>query len=99
VAVKIRVNRKAVESMTRQIANQLEGLINTGAMAVGSMLPSERTLANSLEVARNVVRGSYDYLEKAGLIQREGQTGRRVKAKTPRRRSVSKPIKKAVKKR
>jgi len=98
VAVKIRVNRKSVESMTRQIANQLEGLISTGAMAVGSMLPSERTLANSLDVARNVVRGSYDYLERAGLVQREGKAGRRVKAKATRRR-VPKTIRKPVKKR
>jgi DNA-binding transcriptional regulator YhcF (GntR family) len=98
VAVKIRVNRKSVESMTRQIANQLEGLIATGAMAVGSMLPSERTLANSLDVARNVVRGSYDYLERAGLVQREGKTGRRVKAKATRRR-IPKTIRKPMKKR
>jgi DNA-binding transcriptional regulator YhcF (GntR family) len=96
VAVKIRVNRKSIESMTRQIANQLESLISTGAMAVGSMLPSERTLANSLDVARNVVRGSYDYLERAGLVQREGKAGRRVKAK--RRKAASKPAKKSAKK-
>ena len=97
MAVKIRINRKSVESMTRQIADQLESLISTGAMAVGSMLPSERTLANSLDVARNVVRGSYDYLERAGLVQREGKAGRRVKAK--RRKAASKPAKKSAKKR
>jgi DNA-binding GntR family transcriptional regulator len=98
VAVKIRVNRKSVESMTRQIANQLEDLIGTGAMVVGSMLPSERTLATSLDVARNVVRGSYDYLERAGLVQREGKAGRRIKAKTSRRRAAPKPLKKMAKK-
>ncbi len=99
MAVKIRVNRKSVESMTRQIADQLAGLISTGAMAVGSMLPSERTLANSLDVARNVVRGSYDYLERAGLVQREGKAGRRVKAKTTPRRAAPKTIRKPAKKR
>jgi len=97
MAVKIRVNRKSVESMTRQIADQLESLINTGAMAVGSLLPSERTLANSLDVARNVVRGSYDYLERAGLVQREGQAGRRVRAKT-RLRAAPKLARKSAKK-
>ena len=99
MALKIRVNRKGVESMTRQIANQLEDLIGTGAVVVGSMLPSERTLANSLDVARNVVRGSYDYLERAGLVQREGQAGRRVKAKTSRRKAAPKPVRKLAKKR
>jgi len=97
MAVKIRVNRKSVESMTRQIADQLESLISTGAMAVGSMLPSERTLANSLDVARNVVRGSYDYLERAGFVQREGKAGRRIKAKT-RRKTAPKTAKKSARK-
>lgn len=99
MALKIRVNRKSVESMTRQIANQLTDLISAGAITVGSMLPSERTLANSLDVARNVVRGSYDYLERAGLVQREGKAGRRVRAKTSRRKTTVKSMKKAGKKR
>lgn len=98
MALKIRINRKSVESMTRQIANQLESLIGTGAVAVGSMLPSERTLANSLDVARNVVRGSYDYLERAGLVQREGRAGRRVRSKTTRKRTATKAKKTAKKK-
>jgi DNA-binding GntR family transcriptional regulator len=98
VALKIRVNRKSVESMTRQIANQLENLISAGAVTVGSMLPSERTLADSLNVARNVVRGSYDYLEKAGMLQREGRAGRRVKSKTSRKKTTTKATRKASKK-
>jgi GntR family transcriptional regulator / MocR family aminotransferase len=98
VALKIRVNRKSVESMTRQIATQLTDLISAGAVAVGSMLPSERTLADALGVARNVVRGSYDYLEKSGLVEREGRAGRRVRAKTSRRRPAVKSAKKTAKK-
>ena len=99
MTLKIRVNRKSVDSMTRQIANQLTNLINTGAVAVGSMLPSERTLADSLGVARNVVRGSYDYLEKAGLVKREGRAGRRVGAKASRKKAAAKPARKTAKKR
>lgn len=90
--------------MTRQLTDQLGSLISSGALAVGSMLPSERTLANSLGVARNVVRGSYEYLEKAGVVQREGRKGRRVRTATSRKRtaagkSVKKTAKKAAKKR
>src|SRR3979411_1810078 len=104
VTLKIRINRKSVESMTRQITDQLGSLISTGAMAVGSVLPSERSLANSLGVARNVVRGSYEYLEKAGVVQREGRKGRRVRARTSRKRtttarSAKKTAKKAAKER
>ena len=76
--LKVRVNRKGPGSLTRQITDQLTGLINTGALAVGELLPSERTLADSLGVARNVVRRSYDYLASGNLIQGEGRRGRRV---------------------
>jgi|GEM_PF-601694 len=65
--------------MTRQITDQLAGLINTGILAAGEMLPSERTLADSLGVARNVVRRSYDYLTSSDLISGEGRRGRRVR--------------------
>jgi len=58
--------------MTRQITDQLRSLIGSGALAVGSLLPSERTLRNPLGVARNdVVRGSYEYLEKAASLTRQ----------------------------
>jgi|SRR3989440_6267711 len=99
MTLKIKINRKSVESMTRQITDQLGSLISSGALAIGSMLPSERTLANSLGVARNVVRGSYEYLEKAGVVQREGRKGRRVRSKTSRKTTSAKSAKKAAKKR
>jgi len=99
MTLKIRINRKSVDSMTRQITDQLGSLISSGALAIGSLLPSERTLANSLGVARNVVRGSYEYLEKAGVIQREGRKGRRVRNKTAKKKTATKSAKKAAKKR
>jgi len=99
VTLKFKINRKGVESMTRQLTDQLGGLISSGALAVGSLLPSERTLASSLGVARNVVRGSYEYLEKAGVVQREGRKGRRVRAKTSRKTTTTRTSKKATKKR
>jgi DNA-binding transcriptional regulator YhcF (GntR family) len=100
MALKIRINRKSVESMTRQITDQLSGLIGSGAMAIGTLLPSERALANSLGVARNVVRGSYEYLEKAGVVQREGRKGRTVRSKTSRKKSTtSSAAKKTARKR
>ena len=96
MSLKIRINRKSVESMTRQLTDQLGSLISSGAMAVGSLLPSERTLANSLGVARNVVRGSYEYLEKAGVVQREGRKGRRVRSKTSRKKTTTSRIAKTT---
>ena len=99
MVLKIRVNRKSVDSMTRQVTDQLGNLINSGGLAVGSLLPSERTLANSLGVARNVVRGSYEYLEKAGVVEREGKKGRRVRHAASRRKATNNAGKKGARKR
>lgn len=76
----VRVNRKKPESMTRQIREQLNDLIDAGALAAGTLLPSERELANTLKVARNVVRGAYEQLMGAGKLRSEGRKGRSVKS-------------------
>ncbi|HET6646641.1 MAG TPA: winged helix-turn-helix domain-containing protein [Pyrinomonadaceae bacterium] len=83
----IRVNRKRPESLTKQITDQLTGLIESGVMTVGSYLPSERDLAEQVKVARNVVRGSYENLMRAGKIQSEGRKGRTVRASGSKKRS------------
>jgi DNA-binding FadR family transcriptional regulator len=88
----IRVSRKKPESLTRQIADQINILIDTGVMAVGSALPSERELANHLKVARNVVRGAYEKLVVAGKVQLEGQKGRTVRS--PATKKKPRPSKK-----
>ena len=74
----IRVNRKRPESLTKQIIEQLSGQIESGVRAARSFLPSERELANQAGVARNVVRGAYESLMRAGKIQSEGRKGRTV---------------------
>jgi DNA-binding transcriptional regulator YhcF (GntR family) len=43
------------------------------------------------------VRGSYEYLEKAGIVQREGRKGRRVRGKTSRKTTATKSRKTAKK--
>ena len=78
--INVRVNRKRPESMTRQIREQLNALIDAGALAAGTLLPSERELANTLDVARNVVRGAYEQLMEAGKLTSEGRKGRSVSA-------------------
>lgn len=83
----IRVNRKKPESLTKQITDQLAGLIESGVMTVGSYLPSERDLAEQVKVARNVVRGSYENLMRAGKIQSEGRKGRTVRASGAKKRA------------
>lgn len=74
----VRVNRKRPESMTRQIREQLNDLIERGELIAGTLLPSERDLANTLKVARNVVRGAYEQLIDTGRLTSEGRKGRSV---------------------
>ena len=88
--INVRVNRKKPESMTRQIREQLDALIDAGALAAGSLLPSERELANTLNVARNVVRGAYEQLMEAGKLRSEGRKGRSVRSSSSSSRGGSK---------
>jgi len=73
--------------MTRQIREQLNALIDAGALAAGSFLPSERELAESLNVARNVVRGAYEQLMEAGKLRSEGRKGRTVRSGGSKRKT------------
>jgi DNA-binding transcriptional regulator YhcF (GntR family) len=97
VKLNVRVNRKRPESMTKQIREQLNALIDAGTLAVGAFLPSERELANSLKVARNVVRGAYEQLMDAGKLRSEGRKGRTVRSGGGKKRSAAKTSKKASK--
>jgi len=75
--------------MTRQIREQLNDLIEAGSLAAGTFLPSERELANSLKVARNVVRGAYEQLMDLGKLRSEGRKGRSVRSGTAKKRGSS----------
>ena len=89
----VRDNRKRPESMTRQIREQLNALIDAGSLAAGTLLPSERELAESLKVARNVVRGAYEQLMDAGKLRSEGRKGRSVSSGKGKKRSTTKSSK------
>lgn len=84
--------------MTRQIREQLNTLIDAGALAAGTLLPSERELANTLKVARNVVRGAYEQLMDLGKLKSEGRKGRSVRTGSAKKKSTGKASKKSRKK-
>lgn len=62
---------EAVEArrLYRQIADQLRSLIDSGEYAVGSRLPTERELADQLEVSRPTVREALIALEVEGRVR------------------------------
>jgi len=97
VRLNVRVNRKRPESMTRQIREQLNALIDAGTLVAGSLLPSERELANTLKVARNVVRGAYEQLMDAGKLRSEGRKGRSVRSSSGKKSGKKKAAAKSTK--
>jgi DNA-binding GntR family transcriptional regulator len=86
--------------MTRQIREQINDLIDAGELAAGALLPSERELANSLKVARNVVRGAYEQLMDVGKLTSEGRKGRSVSSgrSSAKKKSTSKTSKSKARK-
>ncbi|MEW7312015.1 PLP-dependent aminotransferase family protein [Buttiauxella gaviniae] len=59
----------------QQIARQLKQAISDGELAAGSRLPSSRTMALELGVARATVENAYGELVAQGWLDRRGQAG------------------------
>ncbi|MCT4709307.1 PLP-dependent aminotransferase family protein [Enterobacteriaceae bacterium H11S18] len=59
----------------QQIARQIKQAIGDGELAAGSRLPSSRTMAQELGVARATVENAYGELVAQGWLERRGQAG------------------------
>lgn len=65
----IRIDEGRPEPLYHQIETQLRGLILSGGLAEGTMLPSIRELAGSLKCSAITVRRVYQDLENEKLIR------------------------------
>ncbi|MGN6085115.1 MocR-like pyridoxine biosynthesis transcription factor PdxR [Trinickia sp.] len=63
-----RLERGTGEPMYRQVLRLVQQAILTGQLAPGTKLPSSRTLADDLDVARNTVLRVYDQLTAEGYV-------------------------------
>ena len=63
------LDRSILEPLHRQLYHALRGLIQGGGLPAGSKLPSTRSLAVDLAVARNTVVAVYDQLVTEGYLQ------------------------------
>lgn len=70
--------------LTDQIYLHLRGSILDGTLRPGARLPSTRTLARNLTVARNTVVAAYARLVAEGYAEGQGAAGTRVAASIPR---------------
>ena len=59
----------------QQIVARLREAMNTGALAPGARLPSARSLASQLGVARGTVDAAYAVLSGEGIIEARGPAG------------------------
>jgi GntR family transcriptional regulator/MocR family aminotransferase len=60
--------RDGEETLTRQLTDQLRGLITKGRLAPGQRLPSSRQLAQSLGLSRNTVSFAIEQLSAEGYL-------------------------------
>lgn len=70
-----RAVRKTV-SLSDQVTDELRGMVTSGDLEVGELLPSESTLAKNLGVSRTVIREAVSRLKVDGLLS--SQQGRGV---------------------
>ncbi|GAA1488921.1 aminotransferase class I/II-fold pyridoxal phosphate-dependent enzyme [Brachybacterium sacelli] len=61
-----------------EIADSVRGLVERGALAPGSPLPSVRALAEQLGVNRNTAVAAYRTLARSGVVVSQGRAGTRV---------------------
>ncbi|MEF3306786.1 aminotransferase-like domain-containing protein [Paenibacillus sp. GYB003] len=73
-----RPDRDSKTPLYRQIADYMEQRISFGELPPGSILPSERKLAEQLGVNRSTVVQAYDDLRASGMIESATGSGTRV---------------------
>jgi len=73
-----KVNRDADKPLYQQIYEYIEEKISYGEYPPGSLLPSERKLAQQLNVNRMTIAHVYDELQASGLVERKKGSGTRV---------------------
>lgn len=64
----LHLSRDGGETLTRQLTDQLRGLITKGRLAPGQRLPSSRQLAQSLNVSRNTASFAIEQLAAEGYV-------------------------------
>ena len=67
-----------------QLQRQLQALIDSGTLGEGSYLPSERDLAEALNVSRTTVKRAYDALREADVIASSAGRGGTMVKRAPR---------------
>jgi len=73
LANQLRLDVRISEPYYAQLCRQIEALVRSGALPVGSYVPSERDLAELLDISRMTVRRCYDELRRARVLHSRGR--------------------------
>jgi DNA-binding transcriptional regulator YhcF (GntR family) len=71
----VHIDARSPVPVFEQLRSQIERLIASGQLRVGSKLPPIRELANDLGLARGTVNKVYDALARDGLVETAGRHG------------------------
>lgn len=71
-------DRTTKKPIYKQIADYIEQGISSGIFSPDSMLPSERALAQELQVNRSTVVAAYEELQSLGIVERKKGSGTRI---------------------
>ena len=80
ILAKLRLDAKTSEPYYQQLKRQIQDLIHSGDLSTGSNLPSERVLAEALQVSRTTIKRCYNDLRHAQLLSTHGRGGTQVQA-------------------
>lgn len=72
---RLSVDDKTSEPYYKQLIRHIEHLIDTGEIGHGLGLPSERDLAEALNLSRTTIKRCYDELRQVGLLNANGRGG------------------------
>lgn len=80
---RLTVDDKTSEPYYKQLIRHIVHLIDTGEITHGQGLPSERDLADALNLSRTTIKRCYDELRQAGLLSANGRGGTSVNKQPP----------------
>lgn len=72
---RLSIDDKTSEPYYKQLIRHIQDLISTGEIVHGLGLPSERDLAEALNLSRTTIKRCYDELRQAGLLNANGRGG------------------------
>ncbi len=80
---KLKIDRQTGVPIYRQIYERFRDAVHSGSLQAGDQIPSSRSLASELGVARGTVEEAYSLLSAEGYLMRNGKRGSKISTHLP----------------